>query len=248
VFIDDFVHQLPDIDPAETQEWLESLQSVVDARGKSRATYLLSRLMEQARAQGVGVPAVASTPYINTIPPEREPWFPGDEHLERRIRAFVRWNAAVMVARANRRHDGLGGHLSTYASAAALYEVGFNHFFHGKDDGRFGDQVFMQGHAAPGIYARAFLEGRGAPRPVPSGSRRRRSPELPAPSPDARLLGVPDRVDGARPAERGRPGPLQPVPPAPRDGRHERVTRLVLHRRRGDGRARVAGCAVARGT
>jgi len=160
VFIDDFVHQLPDIDPAETREWLESLQSVVDGRGKSRATYLLSRLMEQAREQGVGVPAVASTPYINTIPPEREPWFPGDEHLERRIRAFVRWNAAVMVARANRRHDGLGGHLSTYASAAALYEVGFNHFFHGKEDGRFGDQVFMQGHAAPGIYARAYLEGR----------------------------------------------------------------------------------------
>jgi len=160
VLIDGFVHQLPDVDPPETQEWLDSLQAVVDARGKARATYLLSRLMERAREQGVGVPAMVSTPYINTIPPEREPWFPGDEGLERRIRAFVRWNAAVMVARANRRFDGLGGHLSTYASAAALYEVGFNHFFHGKADGRFGDQVFMQGHAAPGIYARAFVEGR----------------------------------------------------------------------------------------
>ena len=160
MFIDGFVHQLPDIDPAETSEWLDSLDSVVDVRGKARARYLLTRLMERAREQGVGVPSMVSTPYINTIPPEQEPWFPGDEHLERRIRAFIRWNAVVMVARANRRFEGLGGHLSTYASAAALYEVGFNHFFRGKGDGGFGDQVFMQGHAAPGIYARAFLEGR----------------------------------------------------------------------------------------
>jgi len=100
-----------------------------------------------------------STPYVNTIPPEEEPWFPGDEFLERRIRAYVRWNAAAMVTRANRQFDGIGGHLSTYQSAAALYEVGFNHFFRGKDGG-FGDQVFVQGHAAPGIYARAYIEGR----------------------------------------------------------------------------------------
>ena len=160
MLIDGFVHQLPDVDPRETQEWLDSLQAVVDAGGKARATYLLARLLERAREQGVGVPATVTSPYINTIPAEREPWFPGDEGLERRIRAFVRWNAAVMVARANRRFDALGGHLSTYASAAALYEVGFNHFFHGKADGNFGDQVFMQGHAAPGIYARAFVEGR----------------------------------------------------------------------------------------
>ena len=160
MFIDGFVHQIPDIDPAETSEWLDSLDSVVDVRGKARARYLLTRLMERAREQGVGVPSAVSTPYLNTIPAEQEPWFPGDEHLERRIRAFIRWNAVVMVARANRRFEGLGGHLSTYASAAALYEVGFNHFFRGKGDGGFGDQVFMQGHAAPGIYARAFLEGR----------------------------------------------------------------------------------------
>jgi pyruvate dehydrogenase E1 component len=160
VFIDGFVHQLPDIDREETSEWLDSLQSVIDIRGKSRARYLLARLLEQAREQGVGVPSMVSTPYINTIPAEKEPWFPGDEYIERRIRAFIRWNAVVMVARANRRFDGLGGHLSTYASAASLYEVGFNHFFRGKADGGFGDQVFMQGHAAPGIYARAYLEGR----------------------------------------------------------------------------------------
>jgi pyruvate dehydrogenase E1 component len=160
VFIDGFVHQLPDTDPGETDEWLDSLDAVVDARGSARAHYLLARLMERAREKGVGVPSMTSTDYINTIPPEHEPWFPGDEQLERRLRAYVRWNAVAMVDRANHRFDGLGGHLSTYASAAALYEVGFNHFFRGKADGGSGDQVYMQGHAAPGIYARAFLEGR----------------------------------------------------------------------------------------
>src|SRR6201987_3980269 len=118
------------------------------------------RLLERAREQQVGVPGLRSTAFIKTIPPEREPWFPGDEHIERRIRAYIRWNAAVMVSRANRPGLGVGGHLATYASAASLYEVGFNHFFHGKDHGESGDQVFFQGHAAPGIYARAFLEGR----------------------------------------------------------------------------------------
>ena len=157
---DGFVHQLPDADPEETREWLESLDAVVDRAGTARAQYLLTRLLDRATERAVGLSAAISTPYVNTIPPEQEPWFPGDEYLERRIRAFVRWNAVAMVDRANHRFDGLGGHLSTYASAAALYEVGFNHFFHGKDDGAHGDQVFIQGHAAPGIYARAFLEGR----------------------------------------------------------------------------------------
>jgi len=160
VFLDGFVHQLPDIDPSETTEWLDSLDAVVDARGRARARYLLARLMERAREQGVGVPAMVTTDYVNTIPADQEPWFPGDEHIERRIRAFIRWNAMAMVDRANRRFEGLGGHLSTYASAAALYEVGFNHFFRGKSDGGFGDQVYFQGHAAPGVYSRAFLEGR----------------------------------------------------------------------------------------
>ncbi len=157
---DGFVHQLPDTDPTETREWLESLDAVVDTQGSSRARYLLMRLLEHAGSRDVGLSAAISTPYVNTIPPEAEPWFPGDEQLERRIRAYVRWNAVAMVDRANHRFDGLGGHLSTYASAAALYEVGFNHFFKGKDDGSHGDQVFIQGHAAPGIYARAYLEGR----------------------------------------------------------------------------------------
>ncbi len=160
MFIDGFVHQLPDIDPAETSEWLDSLDAVVEGRGRARARYLLARLMERARNQGVGVPAMVTTDYINTIPPDEEPWFPGNEEIEWRIRAAIRWNAMAMVDRANYRFDALGGHLSTFASAASLYEVGFNHFFRGKADGGFGDQVFMQGHAAPGIYARAFLEGR----------------------------------------------------------------------------------------
>ncbi len=153
--------QLPDIDPEETREWIDSFDSVTRTRGRGRARYLMLRLLERAREQQVGVPGLRSTDYINTIGPEREPWFPGDEYVERRIRAYIRWNAAIMVSRANRPGGaGVGGHIATYASAASLYEVGFNHFFRGKDHGESGDQVFFQGHAAPGIYARAFLEGR----------------------------------------------------------------------------------------
>jgi pyruvate dehydrogenase E1 component len=160
VFVDGSIHQLPDVDQGETGEWLESLDAVIDIKGRTRANYLLARLLKHARERGVAIPAAVRTDYINTIPASQEPWFPGDEFLERRIRAYIRWNAVVMVDRANHRFDGLGGHLSTYASAAALYEVGFNHFFRGKADGAFGDQIFVQGHAAPGVYARAFLEGR----------------------------------------------------------------------------------------
>jgi pyruvate dehydrogenase E1 component len=160
MIFDGHVHQLPDIDPGETNEWLDSLDAVVETQGKSRARYLLSRLMERAQQTQVSFPATVSTPYVNTIPREEEPWFPGDEHIERRIRAFVRWNAAAMVVKANKTADGIGGHLSTFASSASLYEIGFNHFFRGKDNGTPGDHVYYQGHAAPGIYARAFLEGR----------------------------------------------------------------------------------------
>ena len=159
IITDGLPSPLPDIDPDETQEWVESLDAVITNRGRERARYLMLRLLQEARANGVGVPGLRSTDYINTIPPESEPWFPGDEHIERRIRAFIRWNAAIMVSRANRPELGVGGHIATYASSASLYEVGFNHFFRGKADGS-GDQVFIQGHGSPGIYARAFLEGR----------------------------------------------------------------------------------------
>ncbi|MEV4713254.1 pyruvate dehydrogenase (acetyl-transferring), homodimeric type [Micromonospora sp. NPDC049374] len=152
--------QLPDIDPEETSEWVESLDGVIDDRGTKRARYVMLRLLERARERQVGVPSLTTTDYINTIPPEREPWFPGDEHVERRIRAYVRWNAAMLVHRAQRPEIGVGGHISTYASSASLYEVGFNHFFRGKGHPGGGDHIFYQGHASPGMYARAYLEGR----------------------------------------------------------------------------------------
>jgi len=157
---DEFKHQLPDIDPAETQEWVDSLDALVSAGGEQRARFVLYKLLKRARQLHVGIPPLTQTRYINTISPEQEPYFPGDEAMELRIRRLIRWNAAAMVLRANHDYPGIGGHLATYASAASLYEVGFNHFFRGKDDGDPGDQVFFQGHASPGIYARAFLEGR----------------------------------------------------------------------------------------
>lgn len=148
-----------DGDPAETNDWLESLRGTVDRAGVVRAKFLLTRVMQEAWRLGVSPVLPLTTPYVNTIPVDDEPDFPGDPVLEKRIRRIVRWNAVAMVHGANVRFTGLGGHLSTYASSATLYEVGFNHFFHG-DDAREGDQIFFQGHAAPGIYARAFLEGR----------------------------------------------------------------------------------------
>ncbi|MGA3146614.1 MAG: pyruvate dehydrogenase (acetyl-transferring), homodimeric type [Acidimicrobiales bacterium] len=160
MLFDGVSHQLPDADPVETSEWLDAFDDIVDVHGRTRARYLLMRILERAGQKQVDFPATVSSPYVNTIPSDEEPDFPGDEYLERRIRAFIRWNAAVMVVRANVRSEAIGGHLSTYASSASLYEVGFNHFFRGKDDGHPGDQVYFQGHASPGIYARAFVEGR----------------------------------------------------------------------------------------
>ncbi len=151
---------LPDIDPEETGEWLESFDEMLDREGPGRARYLMLRLLERAGERHVAIPALTSTDYVNTIPTENEPWFPGDEEVERRYRAWIRWNAAVMVHRAQRPGIGVGGHISTYASSAAMYEVGFNHFFRGKDHSGGGDQIFIQGHASPGVYARAYLEGR----------------------------------------------------------------------------------------
>ncbi|MFL5674522.1 MAG: pyruvate dehydrogenase (acetyl-transferring), homodimeric type [Chloroflexota bacterium] len=160
MYFDEFKHQLPDIDPDETDDWLASLDQVVADEGEARARFIIYKLLKRARQLQVGLPPLTQTRYINTISPEQEPAFPGDEEMERRIRRLIRWNAVAMVLRANNRFSGIGGHLATYASAATLYEVGFNHFFRGKDEGGSGDQIFYQGHAAPGIYARAFLEGR----------------------------------------------------------------------------------------
>ncbi|GAA4162117.1 pyruvate dehydrogenase (acetyl-transferring), homodimeric type [Phytohabitans flavus] len=160
VISDGLPSQLLDIDPEETREWIESLDAVIDERGAKRARYVMLSLLERARERQVGVPPLTTTDYINTIPPEQEPWFPGDEFVERRIRAYIRWNAAMLVHRAQRPEIGVGGHISTYASAASLYEVGMNHFFRGKSHPGGGDHIFFQGHASPGMYARAFLEGR----------------------------------------------------------------------------------------
>ena len=160
MYFDEFKHQLPDIDAGETQEWLDSLDQIVADEGENRARFLMFKLLKRARQLHVGLPSLTRTRYINTISPEQEPFFPGDEGLERRIRRLIRWNAVAMVLRANSAYSGIGGHLATYASAASLYEVGFNHFFRGKEHPGGGDQVFFQGHAAPGIYSRAFLEGR----------------------------------------------------------------------------------------
>jgi pyruvate dehydrogenase E1 component len=157
---DQFKQQLPDIDPVETQEWIESLDALVQAAGPERARFIIFKLLKRARQLQVGLPTLTQTRYINTISPEQEPYFPGDEAMELKIRRLIRWNALAMVLRANTKFEGIGGHLSTYASAASLYEVGFNHFFRGSDGDEVGDQIFFQGHAAPGIYARAFLEGR----------------------------------------------------------------------------------------
>ncbi|MGI8416028.1 MAG: pyruvate dehydrogenase (acetyl-transferring), homodimeric type, partial [Nakamurella sp.] len=157
---DGLAAQLPDVDPQETEEWLDSFDAMLDVGGRQRARYLMLRLLGRAREEHVGLPALTTTDYINTIPTAAEPDFPGDEELERRYRSWIRWNAAVMVHRAQRPGIGVGGHLSTYASSATLYEVGYNYFFRGKDHPGGGDHIFFQGHASPGMYARAFLEGR----------------------------------------------------------------------------------------
>ena len=151
---------LPDIDAEETAEWLDSLDGMIDEQGRNRARYIMLKLLERSRERHLGVPSLTATDYVNTIPAEAEPWYPGDKDLERQFRRLLRWNSAVMVHRAQRPGVGVGGHISTFASSATLYEVGMNHFFRGKDHPGGGDQVFFQGHASPGMYARAFLEGR----------------------------------------------------------------------------------------
>src|SRR5271154_2311357 len=151
---------LQGLDPGEIQEWLESLHSVLQSSGPDVASYILERLRAHAKLVGIDIPFTAKTPYVNTIPHLLQPDFPGDQQLERRIKSIVRWNAIAMVVRANREEHNIGGHISTYASAATLYEIGFNHFFRAHTSEFEGDILYIQGHASPGIYSRAFLEGR----------------------------------------------------------------------------------------
>ncbi len=150
-----------DIDPVETKEWLESLEYVLESKGRDRAQFLLAALQYRASHEGVELPLQYNTPYINTIYQHEQPRYPGNREIERRIKSIIRWNAMAMVVRANKRFDGLGGHISTFASSATLYEVALNHFFRGRGESGFdGDQIYFQGHASPGTYSRAFLEGR----------------------------------------------------------------------------------------
>ena len=158
--LDELPTNLPDTDPEETGEWLDSLDGLIETQGRNRARYMMLKLNDHARDRKIGVPSLTSTDFVNTIPSSQEVEYPGDACMEREIRRMLRWNAAVTVHRAQRPGIGVGGHIATYASAATLYEVGFNHFWRGKDHPGGGDQIFFQGHAAPGMYARAFLEGR----------------------------------------------------------------------------------------
>lgn len=158
--VNGIVHQEKDKNPEETSEWLESLKGLIESQGESRTRFILLSMLEAAKRQNIAVPTSLTTPYTNTISAEDEPYFPGDEATERAFRRWIRWNAAVLVHRAQRPGIKVGGHLSSYASVSTLYEVGYNHFFKGKDDPSGGDHVFFQGHSSPGQYARAFVEGR----------------------------------------------------------------------------------------
>jgi pyruvate dehydrogenase E1 component len=152
--------QGPDIDPTETREWVDALEGVIEVEGPERARYLLERVLDSARRKGAPVPYSANTPYLNTIPPEKEERHPGDRAIEHRIRSFIRWNALAIVLRANKHSSELGGHIASFQSAATLYDVGFMHFWHAPSANHDGDLIYIQGHSSPGIYARAFLEGR----------------------------------------------------------------------------------------
>ncbi|HTD37070.1 MAG TPA: hypothetical protein VK669_06135, partial [Candidatus Limnocylindrales bacterium] len=147
-------------DPQETREWLDALDGVIEAEGAARASELVRAIVERAATRGVRTPAAQTTPYVNTIPVDQQAHFPGDPEIEERLRHYTRWNAMAMVVRANREASELGGHVATFSSAATLVDVGFNHFWHAASSAHGGDLVYFQGHSAPGVYARAFLEGR----------------------------------------------------------------------------------------
>jgi hypothetical protein len=209
-----------EIEALETREWLDSLDYVLQAGGASRVSRLLSELGDHARRKGVRQPFTANTPYINTIPAAEQPPFPGSREIERRIKSLVRWNALAMVVKANKAEDGIGGHISTFASSATLYEVGFNHFFKGKGEDYDGDIIYFQGHAAP-WHLRACLSRRTSERgeadELPPRAERGRRPLLvSAPVADARVLGISHGVDGHRADHRDLPGALHALPRRPR--------------------------------
>ena len=217
-----------DIDPTETREWLESIDSVMRAQGPERAHFLLEKLVDFTRRSGAYLPFKPNTAYLNTISKAQEPEYPGDRSLERRNEAYLRWNALAMVVQANRASAEYGGHIATYASAATLYEVGFNHFWRARSDAHPGDMIFIQGHSSPGIYARAYLEGRldeSQLQRFRQEVRRRRLVLVSAPVADAGLLAVPDGVDGIGPDDRHFSGAIRPLSRASRHRRRPRTAR-----------------------
>ena len=149
-----------DLDPQETREWLDALSAVRGHRGNERAEFVVNAVIDAARRDGFNIPQSLTTPYCNTIPPEQQPALPGDRAIEHRLRSIIRWNALAIILRANKESSELGGHIASFQSAATLYDIGFGHFWHAPTDSHGGDLIFVQGHSSPGIYARAFLEGR----------------------------------------------------------------------------------------
>jgi pyruvate dehydrogenase complex dehydrogenase (E1) component len=212
-----------DIDPVETQEWLESIDSVMRAQGPERAHFLLEKLVDFTRRSGAYLPFKPNTAYLNTISRAQEPDYPGDRSLERRNEAYIRWNAMAMVVQANRATSEYGGHIASYASAATLYEVGFNHFWRARSDKHPGDMIFMQGHSSPGVYAR------------PARGRRRRLVVLPASLADAGFLAVPDRLDGPGTDDGDFSSTLPALSGAPRHRAPIRPQGMGVSRRRRDG-------------
>ena len=217
----------PDHDPIETNEWVDALKGVLAAEGPDRAHYLIERLIDVAREEGAYLPFSANTDYINTIPVDLQPKMPGDFAIEEKIRNYARWNAMAMVVRANK-HTNVGGHIASYASAAMLYDVGFNHFWHVPSGEHGGDLVFIQGHSRAGHLRPRVHAGaahRRAARQLPPGGRRQGHLVVSAPVADAGLLAVPDGVDGPRPADGDLPGALHEVPAGPRARRRPRAAR-----------------------
>jgi pyruvate dehydrogenase complex dehydrogenase (E1) component len=203
-----------DPDVMETQEWLDALEAVIETEGPDRAHYLVERMIDLARRRGAQVPFSPTTAYVNTIPADMGERCPGNLEYEERLRSWMRWNAMAMVVKANRVDGDLGGHISSFASLANMLGIGFNHFWHAPTEDHGGDLLYIQGHSSPGVYARAFLEGRSERRTtdqLPSRSRRQRFVILSASETDAGILAVPDRIDGSRPIDGDLSGSLPQV-------------------------------------
>ncbi len=232
-----------DADPQETREWLDALAGVLAVEGPDRAHFLIEQLIDKARQSGAYLPFSANTAYINTIPTESQVRIPGDQEIEHRIRSYVRWNAMAMVLRANK-HTNVGGHIASFASAATLYDVGFNHFWHAASENHGGDLVFFQGHSSTGVYARAFMLGRLTEEQLDNYRQEvdgRGISSYPHPWLMPRVLAVPHGVDGPRPADGDLPGALHALHAGPRTRADGGPQGVGVHGRRRNGRARIDG-------